>query len=122
MLRRQSHRDSGSRDNWFQSGKEKGRRMPAWVRGPVRSGSLGCECLQARVETALVAAGSVLVENTLLDALVEDRDSGAVLNGGSLGVTGRDGFAHQTEGTAKLGLVGAVDSRAGDGLAGALKG
>lgn len=84
-------------------------------------GGLGGECLDAGVETALVAAGGVLVQNALLDTFVEDGDSVAVLGGGGLGVAAGEGFAHGTEGGAELGTIGAVNSRPGDGLAGALQ-
>ena len=83
---------------------------------------LGDDGLNAGVETTLVAAGGVLVEDTLLDALVEDGDGGAVgLDKGFL-VAGGEGLAHEAEGAAELGLVGAVDGRLGDGLTGALEG
>ena len=86
-------------------------------------GSLGGddEGLDAGVEAGLVAAGGVLMQDTLLDALVEDGDGGAVgLDKGFL-VAGGEGLAHEAEGAAELGLVGAVDGRFGDGLTGALE-
>ena len=76
----------------------------------------------AGVEAALVAAGSVLVKDTLLDALVEDRDGGAVGIVEGLLIAGGEGLAHDAQGAAELGLVGAVDGRASDGLTGALQG
>lgn len=85
-------------------------------------GGLDHDGLDAGVETALVTAGGVLVEDTLLDALVEDRDGGTVDVGEGLLVAGGEGLAHEAEGTAKLGLVGAVDGRLGEGLTGALEG
>lgn len=85
-------------------------------------GGFGGERLESGVEAALVAAGGVLVEHALLDALVEHGDGGAVGLGGGLVVAGGDGLAHEAEGAAELGLVGAVDGRSGDGLAGALQG
>ena len=82
---------------------------------------LGDDGLDAGVEAALVAAGGVLVEDALLDALVEDGDGGAVgLDEGFL-VAGGEGLAHEAEGAAKLGFVGAVDGGLGDGLTGALE-
>jgi hypothetical protein len=78
--------------------------------------------LDAGVETALVAAGSVLVKDTLLDALVEDRDGGAIGVVEGLLVGCGEGLAHDAQGAAELGLVGAVDGRLGDGLTGALEG
>jgi len=62
------------------------------------------------------------VEDALLDALVEDGDGGAVGLGEGLFVAGGEGLAHEAEGAAKLGFVGAVDGRLGDGLTGALEG
>lgn len=62
------------------------------------------------------------MEDALLHALVEDRDGGAVGLGGGLVIASGDGLAHRAEGTAELGFIGAVDGRAGDGLAGALEG
>ena len=85
-------------------------------------GGFGGDRLDAGVEAALVSAGGVLVEHALLDALVEDGDGGAIGLGGRLVIAGGDGLAHGAEGAAELGLVGAVDGRAGDGLAGALQG
>jgi len=82
----------------------------------------GDDGLDAGVEAALVAAGSVLVQDTLLDALVEDRDGGAVGIVEGLLVAGGEGFAHDAQGAAELRLVGAVDGRLGDGLTGALEG
>jgi hypothetical protein len=82
---------------------------------------LGDDGLDAGVEAALVAAGGVLVQDALLDALVEDGDGGAVgLDEGGL-VAGGEGLAHEAEGAAELGLVGTVDGRLGDGLTGALE-
>jgi hypothetical protein len=88
-------------------------------------GGFGLRCddgLDAGVEAALVAAGGVLVEDTLLDALVEDGDGGAVDVDEGLLVAGGEGLAHEAEGAAELGLVGAVDGRLGEGLTGALEG
>jgi hypothetical protein len=62
------------------------------------------------------------VQDALLDALVEDGDGGAVHGHQSLGVAAGEGLAHGAEGSAKLGLVGAIDGRLGDGLAAALEG
>lgn len=82
---------------------------------------LGDDGLDAGVETALVAAGGVLVQDTLLDGLVEDGDGGAV-DLCDLGlVASGEGLAHEAERAAELGLVGAVDGRLGDGLTGALE-
>jgi len=87
-----------------------------------RLGSLDDESLDAGVETALVTAGGVLVQDTLLDALVEHR-SGRAVGFKRLGVIAcGDGLAQKTQGAAKLGLVGAVDGRLGDGLTSALQG
>ena len=86
------------------------------------SGGLGGQGLDAGVEAALVAAGSVLVKDTLLDALVEDRDGSPVGIVEGLLVAGGEGLAHDAQGAAELGLVGAVDGRLGDGLTGALEG
>ena len=85
-------------------------------------GGLGNDGLDAGVEAALVAARGVLVENTLLDALVEDRDGRTVDLGKGLLVAGCDGLAHEAQGTAKLGPVGAIDGRLGDGLTRTLEG
>ena len=84
-------------------------------------GGLGDYGLDAGVETTLVAAGGVLVQNTLLDALVEDGDGGAVdaYEGGL--VPGSESLAHEAKGAAELGFVGAVDGGLGDGLTGALE-
>jgi len=87
-----------------------------------RLGSLYDESLNAGVETALVTAGGVLVQDTLLDALVEDRSGGAVRFKRLGVIAGGDGLAQKTQGAAKLGLVGAVDGRLGDGLTSALQG
>ena len=82
---------------------------------------LGDDGLDARVEASLVTAGSVLVQNTLLDALIEDGDGGAIdLDEGGL-VAGGKGLAHDAEGSAELGFVGTVDDRLGGGLTGALE-
>jgi hypothetical protein len=62
------------------------------------------------------------VEDALLDALVEDRDGRTVDLGKGLLIAGGEGLAHEAQGTAKLGLVGAIDGRLGDGLTGALEG
>jgi hypothetical protein len=62
------------------------------------------------------------VQDALLDALVEDGDGGAVDVDEGLLVAGGEGLAHETEGSAELGLVGAVDGRLGYGLTGALEG
>ena len=78
--------------------------------------------LDAGVESAFVAAGGVLVQDALLNALVEDGDGGAVDLDKVLLVAGGEGLAHEAEGSAKLGLVGAVDGRLGNGLAAALEG
>jgi hypothetical protein len=82
---------------------------------------LGDDGLNAGVETTLVAAGGVLVEDTLLDALVEDGDGGAIDLDEGLLVAGGEGLAHEAEGAAELGFVGAVDGGLGDGLTGALE-
>jgi hypothetical protein len=97
--------------------------VPAWAfNGASELGGLCGERLDARVETSLVTAGGVLVEDALLHTLIEHGDRGAVLHGGCLGVASGEGLTHRTEGAAELGLVGAIDGRAGDGLAGALEG
>ena len=62
------------------------------------------------------------MEDALLDALVEDGDGGAVGLDEAFFVALGDGLAHGAEGSAELGLVGAVDGRLGDGLTGALEG
>jgi hypothetical protein len=78
--------------------------------------------LDAGVEAALVAAGGVLVQHTLLHAAIQDRDGRTVDGGNGLLVAGGEGLAHEAEGAAELGLVGAVDGRLGEGLTGALEG
>ncbi len=75
-----------------------------------------------RVQAGLVAAGGIFMENTFLDALIKDGNGGAVLRGSGLGVALDDSFAHQAEHTAELALVGAINGRLDDGLAGALEG
>jgi hypothetical protein len=82
---------------------------------------LGDDGLDAGVEAALVAAGGVLVEDTLLDALIEDGDGRAVDFDDGFLVAGGEGLAHEAKGTAELGFVGAVDGGLGDGLTGALE-
>jgi len=97
--------------------------MPAWASGTwLNLGGLSSERFHARIESALVAGGGVLVEDALLHALIENRDGDAIGLGGGLVVASGDGLAHGAEGAAELGLVGAIDGRAGDGLAGALEG
>jgi hypothetical protein len=90
------------------------------LHGLFRGGS--DDSLDASVKAALVTAGGVLVQNTLLDALIEQGDGRAVLLAESLLVASGDGLAQGTEGAAKLGLVGAVDGGLGDGLARTLEG
>jgi hypothetical protein len=97
-------------------------RLAFWEAGKILGGfGLGDDGLDAGVEAALVAAGRVLVQDALLDALVEDGDGRAVgLDEGGF-VAGGESLAHEAEGAAELGLVGTVDGRLGDGLTGALE-
>ena len=81
----------------------------------------GDEGLDAGVEAGLVAAGGVLVQDTLLHALVEDGDGRGVGGGDGLLVAIGDGLAQDAQGAAQLGLVGAVVRGLGFGLAGALQ-
>jgi len=77
--------------------------------------------LDAGVEAALVAAGGVLVQDTLLDALVEHGDGGRVGGGDGLLIADGKRLAQDAEGAAELALVGAVGRSLGDGLTCALQ-
>jgi hypothetical protein len=79
------------------------------------------ERLEACVEAALVTGDGVLVQNTLLNALIESGDSGAELGLGSFRLAGGEGLAHLAKAIAHARTVGAVDLSLGDGLAGALQ-
>src|SRR5258708_29133697 len=81
----------------------------------------GGQSLQPCVQAALVAGDGVVVQNTLLDALVEGRNGLAVLRVGSLHVPLGDGLAQGAQAGAYAGTVGAVYLGAGYGLAGALQ-
>lgn len=69
----------------------------------------GNDSLYAGVETSLVAAGGVLVDDALLDALVEHRDGGAVGCTKGLGIAFGDGLAQGAEASTELALVCPVD-------------
>src|ERR1700729_590451 len=74
---------SRRRSSGFRIATEKaGKCRPELHGTKLNLGGLGGECLDARVEAALVAGGGVLVEDALLHALIKDRDSGAVGLGG----------------------------------------
>lgn len=75
-----------------------------------------------RIEAALVAAGSVLVEDALLDALVEHRSGCAVNLHQVFCVAAGDGLPKGAQRATKLRPVGAVDDGFDDGLTGALQG
>ena len=81
----------------------------------------GNERLDAGVQASLVTAGGVLVQDTLLDALVEDGDSLAVGGGDGLLVAGDDGLAQDAKTAAELALVRAVGAGLGFGLTCALQ-
>jgi hypothetical protein len=77
--------------------------------------------LHASIQTALVAAGGVLGQNALLDALVEHRDSGAISCAKSLRVALRNRLTQRTQCAAQLALVSAVHRGFGLGLTCALQ-
>ncbi len=85
------------------------------------SSLLDHDCLHASVQTALVTGCGVLVQDALLDALVQERDGAAVLNGDGLRVCGGERLAHGAEAAAHLALVGAVHDGLASCLTGALK-
>src|SRR6516225_2709844 len=90
--------------------------------GHPKSLSLRCsQRLQAGVQPTLVTGDGVQVQNALLDALVESRNSLAVLRLGRLNIALGDSFAQSAKAGAHAGAVRAVDRRAGLGLAGALQ-
>jgi len=79
------------------------------------------DCLEAGIEPALVARNGVLVEDTLLNALVESGDGFAELGLGGLGIALSNGLAESAEAGTHASTIGAVDRGAGLGLAGALQ-
>src|SRR3954470_17553903 len=83
------------------------------------------ECLlqlcQARREAALVAGGGVLVQRTLLNALVDHGRGLSELGGGGLLVASGQGFAEGAQGAAQARGVGAVHVGAFLCLTGALQ-
>jgi len=87
----------------------------------LRGGLGGDESLDAGVQAGLVAAGGVLVQDTLLHALVQDGDSLRVGGGDGLLVAGNDGLAQDAQGAAELALVGTVGGGLGFGLTCALQ-
>ena len=129
-MRRQSRSEAGDSREWIDGAagdqgwaKQRGREIlsrPLVILATRRLG-LGNDCLNAGVQATFVTAGGVLVQSALLDSLVEDGDGGAVDFCDLRLVASGEGLAHEAERAAKLGLVGAVDGRLGDGLTGALE-
>ena len=117
--RRENH---SSRELWRRKKASRGRWAPGWRCRGVRLGlGRGGESLDAGVQARLVAAGGVLVQDTLLNALVEDRDGLRVVGGDGLFVAGDDGLTQAAQAAAELGLVGAVGRGLGFGLTCALQ-
>ena len=87
----------------------------------VLSSLLGRNCLDSRIQPALVAAGGVLMQNALLHALVEHRDGLAVRLAQRLRIALGDRFTQRAQRASQLALVGAVHRGLGLGLTCALQ-
>src|ERR1700733_3051623 len=73
------------------------------------------------MQAALVPGGGVLVEHTLLHALIQSRNGFTVLLGNRGGIPFSNSLAQGAEGLANMTLVGAVDPGTLDCLTGALQ-
>ena len=83
-------------------------------------GLLGGQCLHASIQTALVARRSVVMQNALLHALVQQGDGLVVLRPRRGNIALLQCLAHGAQAVSELAAVGAVDGGALDGLPGAL--
>lgn len=81
----------------------------------------GADGFDAGIEATLVARRGIGVDDALLHAFIDGRNSGAILIGRGFGVAGLDGLAESAQGAAEVGFVGAVDSGLFRGLTGALE-